>query len=337
MSTPRPATLLHPEPATGSDALLSSDVPLLGGTGHERPVDPAEEDGGGQLTLPGGGVVAVLALHAQLPPLAWAFAQAFPGARLGYVQTAGGALTGGHSDEVRALRASGLLADRLIADATVAGERESLSVAGALHHGLRALGWDAAVCGPGAEGVQDAAPGTVAPGAIDRDSSPGQVGLAALDSAHTALALGCRALLVPRMASGEPGTSRRGISQDTLTVLDLLLQPVTVALPAGLRSPVGADLRAGLGAIFGTSRSAPVQLELDVARPARIARHDWRRAPIDLPGFAASGLPAPPAGRGPLENPLGYGTALAAGGTLAELVAESRQRRLAEDGEGAAA
>jgi hypothetical protein len=324
MPTPRPATLLHPDPATGSDTLLSSEEPPPGGTSHERPVDPAEEDGGGQPKLPGGGVVAVLALHAQLPPLAWAFAQAYPGARLGYVQTAGGALAGGHSEEVRALRASGLLADRLTAEVAVAGERESLSVAGALHHGLRALGWDAAVCGPGPEGEH----------------------LAALDSAHTALALGCRALLVPRMSSGVPigdrrdlgsaSTRRRGISQDTLTVLDLLLQPVTVALPAGLRSPVGADLRAGLGAIFGAPRSAPAQLELDVARPARIARHDWRRAPIDLPGFAASGLPAPPAGRGPLEDPLGYGTALAAGGTLAELVAESRHRRLAEDGEGAA-
>ena len=119
------------------------------------------------------------------------------------------------------------------------------------------------------------------------------------------------------MSSGEPGTSRRGISQDTLTVLDLLLQPVTVALPAGLRSPVGADLRAGLGAVFGASRSAPAQLELDVARPARIARHDWRRAPIDLPGFAASWAARAAAGRGPVEDPLCFGTALAAGATLA--------------------
>jgi hypothetical protein len=247
------------------------------------------------------------------------------------VQTAGGAPPDGHREMLGALRASGLLVDHLLAGAASGDDGEALSVAGALHHGLRDRGWEAAVCGPGPQDVQDAVTGTVG------HDSPGQVGLAALDTAHTALALGCRTLLVPRMSSGQPGTRQRGISQDTLTVLDLLLQPVTVALPAGLRSPVGADLRAGLGAVFGVSRSAPAQLELDVARPARIARHDWRRAPIDLPGFAASGLPAPPAGRGPLEHPLGYGTALAAGGTLAELVAESRDRRLAEDGEGAAA
>jgi hypothetical protein len=338
MPKPHAATLLHPDSATGSEDLLSSDAALPGGADDERLVDPVASDGGWQLTLPNGGVVAVLALPDQLPPLAWAFAQAAPGARLGYVQTIGGALPGGHSgalpggrsEEVRALRASGLLAGQLTAGAARGEDGETLSVAGALHRGLGALGWDAAVCGPGPESV-------------DGDWRPGHGGLVALDTAHTALALGCQTMLVPRMSSGTPPTGHRGISQDTLTVLDLLLAPVTVAFPAGLRSPVGADLRAGLGAVFGTARSAPVQLELDVARPARIARHDWRRAPIDLPGFAAGGLPAPSAGRGPLEDPLLFGTALAAGGTLAELVAECRGRRLAErpgpveDGEGAAA
>ncbi len=296
-------------------------------TSLQHRVRPVEEDGGWQLTLPFGGVVAVLALHGQLPSLAWAFSQAAPGARLGYVQTAGGALPGGHSGVVRALRASGLLAGHITAGAAFGGEGEALTTAGALYHGLRALGWDAAVCGPG-------------PGSVGRGSQVGHGGLAALDSAHTALALGCPTLLVPRMSSADHATRHRGISHDTLTVLDLLLQPVTVALPAGLRSPVGADLRAGLGAVFGAARAAPAQLELDVARPARIARHDWRRAPVDLPAFAASGLPAHTLGRGPAEDPLFVGTALAAGCTLAELVAECRGRRPTgrhEDGEGAAA
>jgi hypothetical protein len=287
---------------------------LNGDTDREPVVDPVEEEGW-QLTLPLGGAVAVLVLHGQLPSLAWAFARAAPGARLGYVQTVGGALSGAHCEEVRALRAGGLLAGHLTAGAAFGGEGEALTTAGALHHGLRALGWDAAVCGPGpASGSQ-----------------PSHSGLAALDSAHTALALGCPTLLVPRMSTGEPRAGQRGISHETLAVLDLLLQPVTVALPAGLRSPVGADLRAGLGAVFGTSRSAPAQLELDVARPARIARHDWRRAPIDLPAFAVSGAPARVEGRGPAEDPLFFGAVLAAGATLAELVAECRGRRPAAD------
>lgn len=300
----------------------------LEGTSLEHSVDPVEDSIGWQLTLPFGGVVSVLALHDQLPALAWAFAQAVPGARLGYVQTAGGALPATQSATVAVLRERELLATHLTAGAAYGGEGEALTTAGALYHGLRALGWDAAVLGPG-------------PAARDQ---PEHAGLAALDSAHTALALGCPTLLVPMISSA--ARSRRGIAQDTLAVLDLLLQPVTVALPAGLRSPVGADLRAGLGAVFGIRGSAPAQLELDVARPARIARHDWRRAPVDLPAFAAAGLPVEPDRSGPAEDPLFYGAALAAGATLADLVAELRGRRpeerherheQQEEGEGAAA
>ncbi|HEY3830542.1 MAG TPA: DUF3866 family protein [Solirubrobacteraceae bacterium] len=318
MLQPRRATVLKADPADGAEQQMEVRP---GDPAGAAPADaggqPVEEQEGWQLTLPFGGVVAVLALHGQLPALAWAFAQAAPGARLGYVQTAGGALAGGRSQEVRALRAQGLLAGHITAGSTFGGEGEALTTAGALYHGLRALGWDAAVCGPG-------------PGAAAHGSQLGHGGLAALDSAHTALALGCPTLLVPRMSSGGSHARQRGISRDTLTVLDLLLVPVTVALPAGLRSPVGADLRAGLGAVFGATRSAPAQLELDVARPARVARHDWRRAPVDLPGFAAGGLPAHAAGPAPTEDPLFVGTALAAGAALAELAAECRGRRPAE-------
>ena len=47
------------------------------------------------------------------------------------------------------LRERGLLAGHLTAGAAFGGEGEAITTAGALHHGLRALGWDAAVCGPG--------------------------------------------------------------------------------------------------------------------------------------------------------------------------------------------
>jgi hypothetical protein len=109
-------------------------------------------------------------------------------------------------------------------------------------------------------------------------------------------------------------------------VLDLLLCPVTVALPAGMRSPVGADLRAGLGAVFGASeRSERVSnrpaLALDVERPARITRHDWRRAAVDLPAYDRSGLPAVTMGRSLAQDPLFFGAALAGGTALAELAA----------------
>jgi hypothetical protein len=286
-------------------------VMKLNYTSLQHAVEPVERE---RLQLPLERPVAVLALHGQLAGVAWAFAQGAPGAKLGYVQTDGGALPGGHSHTVRMLRERGLLAGHVTAGAAFGGEAEAITTAGALHHGLRVLGWDAAVCGPG-------------PGIVGSSSSLGHGGMSALDSAHVALALECRTLLVARMSSGDERKRHRGISHHTLTVLDLLLEPVTVALPAGVRSPVGADLRAGLSAVFGGAMpSRPTsdgpKLAMDVERPARIARHDWRRASVDLPAYAAGGLPAETMGRGLAGDPLFFGAALAGGSVLAELAGE---------------
>jgi Protein of unknown function (DUF3866) len=286
-------------------------VMKLNYTSLQHAVEPVE---GEQLQLPLERPVAVLALHGQLAGVAWAFAQGAPGAKLGYVQTEGGALPGGHSHTVRTLRERGLLAGYITAGAAFGGDAEAITTAGALHHGLRVLGWDAAVCGPG-------------PGIVGSSSSLGHGGMSALDSAHVALALECQTLLVARMSSGDERKRHRGISHHTLTVLDLLLEPVTVALPAGVRSPVGADLRAGLSAVFGGAmpsrpdgeRAAPA---ISVERPARIARHDWRRASVDLPAYAASGLPAETMGRGLAGDPLFFGAALAGGSVLAQLAGQ---------------
>jgi hypothetical protein len=156
--------------------------------------------------------------------------------------------------------------------------------------------------------------------------------MAALDSAHVSLALGCPTLVVARMSSGDDRSRHRGISHHTLTVLDLLLEPVIVALPAGMRSPVGADLRAGLGAIFGGATPGRPVMTLDVKRPVRITRHDWRRAAIDLPAYAASGLPAQTMGRGLGEDPLFFGAALAGGAALAELAGRSSIEEASSEG-----
>ena len=213
------------------------------------------------------------------------------------------------------LRERGLLAGHLTAGAAFGGEGEAITTAGALHHGLRTLGWDAAVCGP-------------ARGSWARARRSATAAWSALDSAHVALALGCPTLLVARMSSSDERERHRGISHHTLTVLDLLLEPVTVALPAGMRSPVGADLRAGLGAVFGGAMPASrPALALDVERPVRITRHDWRRAAVDLPAYAASGLPAETMGRGLVEDPLFFGAALAGGSALAELAAFAAMRQ----------
>src|SRR2546429_108629 len=130
--------------------------------------------------------VVLLALHGQLAAVAWAFSALAPRRALGYVQTEGGALPAGHSRTAAELRGRGLLACHLTAGSAFGGEGEAITTAGALHHGLRALGWDAAVCGPG-------------PGIVGSGSALGHGGMSALDAAHTALALGCPTLLVARM------------------------------------------------------------------------------------------------------------------------------------------
>jgi len=296
-----------------ADGHAGSGVMKLNYTSIQHAVAAVDDE---HVVLPLSRPAAVLALHGQLAPLTWAYAQGAPGCKLGYVQTAGGALPGSHSRTVLELRRRGLLAGHLTAGSAYGGEGEAMSTAGALHHGLTTLGWDAAVCGPG-------------PGLVGSGTVLGHGGMQALDSAHVALALGCATLMVARMSASDERARHRGISHHTLTVLDLLLEPVTVALPAGMRSPVGADLRAGLGSLAAGGGRAQTRMRaapaLEVRRPARITRHDWRRASVDLPGYAASALPAHSMGRTLAQDPLFFAAALAGGSALAELALEARR------------
>ncbi|MFL5819501.1 MAG: DUF3866 family protein [Solirubrobacteraceae bacterium] len=248
-------------------------VMKLNYTSLQHAVVPVE---GEDLTLPLGSPVAVCGLHGQLPPLAWAFAQAAPQARLGYVQTAGGALPGALSEVVPRLRDRGLLAGHLTGGPAYGGEGEAITVAGAINHGLAELGWDAAVCAPG-------------PGILGSASALGHGGMAALDSAHAALALGCSTLVVARMSAGDSRPRHRGISHHTRTVLELLLRPVAVAMPEGFEGALGN-------------------------------RHEVRLAPADLAGYEQSGLPARTMGRDLGEDPAFFAAALSAGRVLAEML-----------------
>jgi hypothetical protein len=171
--------------------------------------------------------VAVLPLHGHLAPAAWAVAQAVPGLRVGYVQTAGGALPGSLSRDVVELRERNLLAGHVTAAPAYGGEREALSVVGALDVAGE-LGWDAALVGPG-------------PGIIGSDTAYGHGGMAALDSAHAALSLDLPTVLSPRLSSADPRDRHRGLSHHTKTVLDLLLARVDVVLPEGA-SDIAASL-----------------------------------------------------------------------------------------------
>ena len=238
----------------GGAGTEGAHVMKLNYTSLQHAVHPVE---GEELKLPLDRPAAVFGLHGQLAPIAWAFGQARPGAKLGYVQTAGGALPGGHSRVVRDLRARGLLAGHITAGPAFGGEEEAITTAGAIHHGLAERGWDAVVCGPG-------------PGILGSASALGHGGMFALDSAHAAAALGCPVVVCARMSDTDDRRRHRGLSHHTVTVLALLLARVTVAFPAGEAMQLG-----GLS----------------------LESHVVRELVVDLNGYVASGLPARSMGR----------------------------------------
>lgn len=259
----------------GLEARPSGDehVMKLNYTPLQHPVEPIEE-AAGELVRPLARPVAVIALHAQLPCVAWACAEREPAARLGYVQTVGGALPAAHSSVVRELRRLRLLDGHVSAGACFGAEREAITVAGALHAGFTALEWDAAIVGPG-------------PGILGSATALGHGGLAALDNAHAAIALGCSAVIVPRASSGDRRERHRGLSHHTRTTLELLLGPALVAWPEGAEA-----------------EQLPGGHRIAVGR-------------ADTAGYERSGLPATTMGRSLEQDRLFFEAALAGGDVLA--------------------
>jgi hypothetical protein len=224
--------------------------------------------------------VLVLPLHGHLAPAAWAAAQAKPGLKVGYVQTGGGALPGSFSRDVATLRERGLLCSQITAGPAYGGEHEALSVPGALDAAAQRLQWDAVIAGPG-------------PGIIGSDTRLGHGGMVALDTAHAALSLEMPTLLSPRLSSADPRERHQGVSHHTLTVLEMLLGKVAIPVPADEQAAI-AELAVAAG-----------------------WKHRLSEQPVDLDGYAASGLPTRTMGRDLGDDPLFFAAALASGRALA--------------------
>ncbi len=265
-------------------------VVKLNYTSIQHPVEPVEAGRPGRLAGGAGrgdGAVPVLVLplHGHLAPAVWAATRETPGLRLGYVQTSGGALPGSLSRDVAELRERGLLTGHVTAGPAYGGEHEAISTAGALD-AAAGLGWEAIVAGPG-------------PGIIGSDSELGHGGMAALDTAHAALALGMPTMLSPRLSGADPRQRHRGLSHHTRTVLELLLAPVAVAAPQGAeRWPGGSEALTALRAAAGE-------------------RHSVGAEPVSLEGYLEAGLPSRTMGRGLDQDPLFFAAPLAAGAALA--------------------
>jgi hypothetical protein len=270
-------------------------VMKLNYTSLQHSIDPVEAPDSVERMPAEARPVLVLPLHGHLAPSAWAADRARPGIRLGYVQTSGGALPGELSRDVEQLRDRGLLAGHLTAGAAYGGEHEAVTTLGALDAGARSLDWDAILCGPG-------------PGILGSATLYGHGGMAALESAHAALALRLPTLLSPRLSASDPRQRHRGLSHHTETVLSLLLGSVRVPVPeiqlAGW--PTGEDAEA-----------VDMPSVLDALHRVCDDRHDVEVETVELDEYERSGLAAKTMGRSLAEDPLFFAAPLAAGRALA--------------------
>jgi uncharacterized protein DUF3866 len=274
-------------------------VMKLNYTSLQHSIDPVELDDepAADRTAP---PVLVLPLHGHLAPALWAAAEARPGIRVGFVQTAGGALPGALSRDVAELRGRELLAGHVTAGPAHGADHEAVSTVGALDAAARGLGWDAIACGPG-------------PGILGSATPYGHGGMAALDNAHAALALALPTLLSPRLSSTDPRERHRGLSHHTETVLGLLLGSVRVPVPE-------IDLAGWPTGEEGGAVDMPSVL--DALHRVCDDRHDVEVAPVDLNAYSESGLPTETMGRTLPQDPLFFAAPLAAGRALAEAVPE---------------
>lgn len=173
----------------------------------------AEEDG----ELPGqlGGLPVVLCtLHSQVAPVCAALA----GARVAYVQVAGGALPVSLSDTVRALKERGLVGAAIAVAPCLDGDFDCVTSAAAFAWAVRE-GYVTVVC-------------AVGPGIVGTGTRLGHGALSLAEAANVASALGGRPVLAVRTSDADPRERHRGVSHHAEAVLELCLGEVTVPADA---------------------------------------------------------------------------------------------------------
>jgi hypothetical protein len=191
----------------------------------------AEEDDAFARSLHGMPVVCCT-VHSQVVPVC----AALRGARVAYVQVAGGALPVALSNALRALRERGLLAHVVAAGPCLEAEVQCVNV-------YSALAW----CAPPRA---DAVVCSVGPGLVGTGSELGHGAVAAASAANAASALGGRPILAVRVSDRDERERHRGISHHAATVEALCLGDVTVARPAAVDASGWREACAGLPLSF---------------------------------------------------------------------------------------
>ncbi len=164
--------------------------------------------------------VVCCSLHSQVAPVCAGLRG--HGVRVVYVQVAGGALPVSLSDALRELKSWRLLEVTVAVAPCLDGDAQAVTIASALAW-AREQGASAAVC-------------SVGPGIVGTASAFGHGGLAMVEVADTARALGGRPVLAVRYSEADERERHRGVSHHTRSILQLC-GDVEIAWPRGLEAP----------------------------------------------------------------------------------------------------
>jgi hypothetical protein len=210
----------------GLEAVRDAHVMALPYTPLQHAVRHVEEEGPLADELSGMPVVCCT-LHSQVAPACAALA----GVRVAYVQVGGGALPVSLSDTVRALRERRLIGVAVAVAPCMDGDVQAVNV-------YSALAW----CTAHAEVVVCA----VGPGIVGTATFLGHGGMAAVEAANAAIALGGRAVIAPRMSDADPRSRHRGLSHHTQAVLQFVRGAPHVPSQEALAAPGWREACAGL-------------------------------------------------------------------------------------------
>jgi uncharacterized protein DUF3866 len=154
--------------------------------------------------------VVLCTVHSQVAPVC----AGLDGARVAYVQVAGGALPVPLSDTVRTLRERGLLEVTCAVAPCLDGEAQFVTTAAAFAW-AKAQRQQAVVC-------------AVGPGIVGTGSRLGHGALTLADAANAAAALGGRPILAVRQSEVDARERHRGVSHHAETLLDIALAKIDV-------------------------------------------------------------------------------------------------------------
>lgn len=205
----------------GLDAESDAHVMTLPYTPLQAATRHVEENGELPTALEGVPVVCC-SLHSQVAPVCAGMRRRHR-LRVGYLQVGGGALPVSLSDALRVLKGGGYLEAAVAVAPCVDGDVQAVTTASALAW-CADQGFDAVVC-------------SVGPGIVGTASAFGHGGLAAVEAANTAAALGGAPILAVRYSEADPRDRHRGVSHHTRAIRDLAAADVTLAWPQGLGAP----------------------------------------------------------------------------------------------------